>query len=248
METFSFDSIEKTGIAHAICTPKGIGNWAMNDPDSLVNFTLLGDEFGISPDRMVRTDQKHTADVRVITASDAGEGVVRPVTRTECDGIMTDVPGLMLCTVEADCTPVYLLDPVNRAVAMLHSGWRGTAARITTNAIRLMEETYGTCASDIIAAIGPCICRDCYEVSGDLIPPFRESFGEETADSFFTTKENGKYLLDLNAAVRKTLELSGVLPENIEISGYCTCHSGMFYSWRGDGDPSVRMLTAIWLR
>lgn len=154
----------------------------------------------------------------------------------------------MLCTVEADCTPVYLLDPVHMAIGMIHSGWRGTAARISTNAISLMEQTYGTRAGDMIAAIGPCICRDCYEVSEDLIEPFREGFGAETADTFFTPKGGGKYLLDLKSAVRKTLELSGVRSENIEDSGYCTCHDGMFYSWRKDQDASVRMLTAIWLK
>lgn len=247
MEYFSFKNIDSTGIARAIYTPKGLGNWSIGDPGALANFTLLGKEFGISPETMVRTDQKHTADVRVITAAEAGEGVVRPVTRMECDGIMTDVPGIMLCTVEADCTPVYLLDPVRRAAAMVHSGWRGTASKITDNAIRMMEETYGTDPADILAAIGPCICRDCYEVSEDLIPPFRESFGESAADNFFTAKDNGKYLLDLKAAVKKTLTLAGVHERNIEDSGYCTCHSGKFYSWRGDKDPSVRMLTAIWL-
>ncbi|MBE6018316.1 MAG: laccase domain-containing protein, partial [Lachnospiraceae bacterium] len=148
MEYFSFKNIDSTGIARAIYTPKGLGNWSIGDPGALANFTLLGKEFGISPETMVRTDQKHTADVRVITAAEAGEGVVRPVTRMECDGIMTDVPGIMLCTVEADCTPVYLLDPVRRAAAMIHSGWRGTASKITDNAIRMMEETYGTDPAD----------------------------------------------------------------------------------------------------
>lgn len=247
MELFRFANIQGSGIADAVYTPKGLGNWTMNDSGALANFTLLGEETGISPRRMVRTDQKHTATVRVITESDAGNGVIRPCEWTECDGLVTNVRRLMLCTVEADCTPVYLLDPVHRAIAMLHSGWRGTAARITTNAIDLMRETYGTDPSDIYAAIGPCICKDCYEVSEDLLGPFRENFGD-AADQFFTAKGGGKYLLDLKLAVVRTLEEAGVKSENIEDSGYCTCHSDRFYSWRKDKDPSVRMLTAIWLK
>lgn len=248
MDLFRFETIESTGIAGAVYTPKGYGSWTISNPDSLSNYELLSLQTGIAPSRMIRTDQKHTADVRVVTEADAGNGVVRPYEWSACDGMITNVRNLMLCTVEADCTPVYLLDPVHMAIGMIHSGWRGTAARISTNAISLMEQTYGTRAGDMIAAIGPCICRDCYEVSEDLIEPFREGFGAETADTFFTPKGGGKYLLDLKSAVRKTLELSGVRPENIEDSGYCTCHDGMFYSWRKDQDASVRMLTAIWLK
>jgi len=196
---------------------------------------------------MVRTKQLHSAGVRVITADNAGEGVIRPVTAEGFDAMVTDVPGLMLITVEADCVPVWLLDPVNRAVSMIHSGWKGTAGLISANAVRTMTETYGSDPSDILACIGPHICMDCYEVSDDLIPHFEEHFSCEDVRSFFRPRGD-KYLLDLNAAVRKTLTGAGILPEHIEDSGYCTFHSGKFYSWRRDKDPSVRMMTAIMLK
>lgn len=246
-EYLTFKSIESTGIAHAFYTRKGVGGWGLNDPGDLPNYTAMGSEFGISPDHMVRTVQLHTAGIRVITEEMAGEGVIRPVSAEGYDGMVTDYRGLMLCTVEADCVPVYLLDPVKKAAAMIHSGWRGTAGRISENAVRVMSETYGSAPEDIIAAIGPCICGDCYEVSADLIPPFIETFPEEDVRRFFTEKPNGKYLLDLKAAVTATLTQAGVRPEHIEDSGYCTYHNGSFYSWRRDADPDVRMLTAIWL-
>lgn len=247
MKHLTFRSIEETGIAHAIYTPMGTGGWRLNEPEDLDNYTELGGMFGITPNMMVRTKQLHTTGVRVITADMAGEGVIRDVSAEGYDGMVTNVRKLMLCTVEADCVPVYLLDPVSRAVAMVHSGWKGTAGRISENAVNLMKETFGSRPETIIAAIGPCICRDCYEVSEDLIGPFMETFPEADVRRFFRAKDNGKYMLDLKDAVQTTLIQAGIDPAHIEDSGYCTFHSGQFYSWRRDADPDVRMLTAIWL-
>ena len=247
MKYYSFKNIRATGIAEAICTPKGIGNWSVNDPEAVKNYALLGNEFGLTPNDMVRAKQVHSANVRVITREDAGEGIVRPLTHGDVDALVTNVPGLMLCTVEADCTPVYLLDPVKKAIAMIHSGWKGTAAMISANAISVMHETYGSDPKDLLAAIGPCNCGLCYEVSDDLIPPFREGFGDDT-ERYFTAKDNGKYLLDLKRAVHDTLVNSGIPAGNIETSPYCTYHDDLFYSWRKDKDPLVRMLTAIYLK
>ena len=248
MKYFTFKNIQASGIADALYTSKDVGRWGLNDPEALPNYVSLGEAFGIVPSSMVRTKQTHTTGIRVITAENAGEGVTRPITAEGYDGMITNVPRLMLCTVEADCTPVYLLDPVNKAIAMIHSGWKGTAGKISANAINLMQENYGTKPSDILAAIGPCICGDCYEVSDDLIPHFENSFNAEEVHDFFTPKPNGKYLLDLKKAVRSTLTGCGVPVENIEDSGHCTYHDGLFWSWRHDKDRTVRMLTAIMLK
>ena len=247
MKFYEFGNMKATGLVKALYTPMGIGKWGLNDPNSQESYEALGREFTITPSDMIRTKQLHTAAVRVVGREHGGEGVIRPITAEGFDGLITDEPGLMLCTVEADCTPVYLLDPVHKAIAMLHSGWKGTAGRISANAISLMEETYGTKPEDVIAAIGPCICPNCYEVSDDLIPPFKANFTENQVKELFTAKPNGKYWLDLKKAVRITLNDAGVSACNIEDSGYCTYHDNLFYSWRRDKNPDVRMLTAIML-
>ena len=80
------------------------------------------------------------------------------------DGLMTNVPGLMLGIHTADCTPVYLVDPVRKAIALLHSGRKSTEAGITPRAVRLMAETYGTAPADLIMQVGPCIRPPLFEV------------------------------------------------------------------------------------
>ena len=245
MEYLTFRSIEASGIAHALYTTMGTGNWRLNEPADLKNYEELGRDLNITPEHMVRTRQLHTSGVYAVTEENAGEGVTRDVTFEGYDGLVTNIPGLMLCTVEADCVPVYLLDPVHHAIGMIHSGWKGTCGLISANAVRLMHEKYGTRPEDMIAATGPCICSSCYEVTDDLIPPFEAAFGSAEARRFFTARDNGRYLLDLKMAIRKTLTMEGIREDNIEDSGYCTYHSGKFYSWRRDADPDVRMLTAI---
>ncbi|MGI6071615.1 MAG: peptidoglycan editing factor PgeF [Lachnospiraceae bacterium] len=247
MEYLTFESIEKTGIARAVYTPMGVGGWGLNAPEDYINYELLSGRLNITTGQMIRTRQLHTANVRIVTAENGGEGVIRPVTDEGFDGLITADAGLMLCTVEADCVPVYLLDPVNKVIAMLHSGWKGTAGMIAANALETMASRFGTNPADVVAAMGPCICGGCYEVNKDLKIAFSEKFSKESLEKLFTLKPNGRYLLDLKEAVYITLTGCGVPRENIEDSGFCTYHSGMFYSWRRDANPEVRMLTGIML-
>lgn len=248
MEFCSFEKINSSGGVRTVYTPIGVGGWGFNKPEDYANYEALGRELGITPADMVRVRQKHTGNVRIVERQHAGEGVVRDSEILECDGMITNVPGILLCTVEADCVPVYLYDPKKRAVGMLHSGWKGTAKQIAANAVRLMEETYGSDPADIMVAIGPCICRDCYEVSDDLIPPFAERYSGEEMQRLFTPKPNGRYYLDLIRAIVLTLGRAGVSKDRIETSGFCTFHSGKFYSWRKDAHLTNHMLTAIILK
>ena len=105
------------------------------------------------------SDQTHTANVRVITEEDRGNGITKPRPYTDVDGMVTNVPGLVLATFYADCVPLYFVDPVHRAIGLSHSGWRGTAAKIGKVTVEKMNEEYGTDPKDIYSAIGPSICR-----------------------------------------------------------------------------------------
>ena len=173
-------------------------------------------------DKFVFTDQTHTTNVRKVTAEDAGNGLTREREFHDTDGLITDVPGLVLSTFYADCVPLYFVDPVHRAIGLSHSGWRGTVNRMGKATIEAMRMEYGSRPEELRCAIGPSICQDCYEVSGDVSVEFERAFaGHE--NEILIAKENGKYQLDLWKANEIVLLDAGVLPEHIEITDICTC-------------------------
>ncbi|MBE5996012.1 MAG: peptidoglycan editing factor PgeF [Lachnospiraceae bacterium] len=201
------------------------------------NYRRVASAFGAAPDRIVCTDQTHTANIRVATEADAGKGVTKPRDYTDVDGLVTNVPGLILGVFVADCVPVLLADPATGAVGAVHSGWRGTAAQIGAGAVRLMEEQYGTRAEDLICAVGPSICRDCYEVSEDVAVQFEDVFAERSGEAVFykgkSPEGEPKYLVDLWQANRIVLEEAGVLPEHISVTDVCTaCNCRLLFSHR----------------
>lgn len=186
---------------------------------------------------MVLTKQTHTTNVRVVTAADAGDGVVRERPYDDIDGLITDVPGLALGIFAADCVPLLFVDPVHHAIGASHSGWRGTVARMGEVTIRAMQSTYGTVPSDLICAIGPSICRDCYEISEDVAEHFMEAFpghaSEILRDDGLNAAGEQKYHLDLWAANRIVLEEAGVPAAQISTTDICTnCNPELLFSHR----------------
>ena len=197
------------------------------------NYNRVSAALGFSPEDIVTSDQTHTANVRVITAEDRGNGITKPRPYTDVDGMITNVPGLVLATFYADCVPLYFADPVHKAVGLSHSGWRGTAAGIGAVTVKELQKHYGTRPEDIYAAIGPSICQDCYEVSEDVILEFQKTFSRELWKDIFYRKENGKYQLNLWEANRQILLGAGILPEHISMPNLCTCCNPEFlYSHR----------------
>lgn len=232
----TFPALEKEeGFIHAFSTRLGgvsEGIYAsMNlsftrgDSEEAVreNFRRFSAALGFSPEDIVCSSQTHTANVRVMTEKDRGNGVTRPGIYEDVDGMITDVPGVVLATFYADCVPLYFIDPAHRAVGLSHSGWRGTAAGIGRVTVRKMQETYGTRPEDIRSAIGPSICQECYEVSEDVILEFRDAFPKENWKDLFYRKENGKYQLNLQEANRLIMMDAGIPAENISLPGICTC-------------------------
>lgn len=197
------------------------------------NYNRISAALGFSPEDIVTSDQTHTANVRVITAEDRGNGITKPRPYTDVDGMISNVPGLVLATFYADCVPLYFADPVHKAVGLSHSGWRGTAAGIGAVTVKELQKHYGTRPEDIYAAVGPSICQDCYEVSEDVILEFQKTFSRELWKDIFYRKENGKYQLNLWEANRQILLGAGILPEHISMPNLCTCCNPEFlYSHR----------------
>ncbi len=175
------------------------------------------------------TDQQHTDIVKKIDKEYDSRGFI--MADSAVDGLITDKNGVCLTVFIADCVPVIIADPVKRAVACVHSGWRSTAKKITKNAIEMMSREYGSNPRDLVCAIGPCINLCCYEVGQDVFDSF--CMLDANAKSFFKAKADGKYMLDLNSANCAVLEQAGVLKSNIHISYECTfCKSDLYFSHR----------------
>ncbi len=170
------------------------------------------------------SDQTHTTNIRVVEEKDKGKGIIRPKDYTDIDGLITNVPGIVLATFYADCVPLFFIDTEKKAVGLSHSGWRGTVGRMGQCTIEAMQKAYGTRPEDVVAAIGPSICQDCYEVSEDVADAFyREFHGPGHGEAILLSKGNGKYQLNLWRANQIVLEEAGVLPEKIQVTDICTC-------------------------
>ena len=212
------------GVSQGIYSSMNL-SFTRGDDDAAVheNYRRFAAAVGFEAEDIVTSDQTHTANVRVITEEDRGNGITKPRQYTDVDGMITNVPGLVLATFYADCVPLYFVDPVHHAIGLSHSGWRGTVAKIGAVTVERMREEYGSDPGDIYSAIGPSICQDCYEVSEDVIQEFRTAFGRKDWDVLFYRKENGKYQLNLWEANRIIMQEAGIREEHISMPGICTC-------------------------
>lgn len=190
------------------------------------NFRRVADTLHCSVEDIVCSDQTHTTNLRVAGRADGGKGITRKRDYTDVDGLLTDEPGVYLATFFADCVPLYFVDVKRRAIALAHSGWRGTVARMGRCVVEKMGEVYGTDPADLVAAVGPSICQDCYEVSEDVADAFAAEFqGPGQEREILREKGGGKYQLDLWRANEIVLTEAGILPDRIQVTDLCTCHN-----------------------
>ena len=155
----------------------------------------------------------------------------------QADAILTDKPGLTLMMRFADCVPILLHDPVRKVAGIAHAGWLGTVRGTVRAAVEAMQSHYGCSPAEIIAAIGPSIGPDHYEVGPDVVSQVRQAFGWDA--SGLLAYRDGRAFFDLWAANCLLLELAGVC--HIEISGLCTACSTMdWYSHRAENGRTGR--------
>lgn len=257
-----YPMLRETGIIrHGFSTRLGgvsEGCWASMNlsfergdrPEAVMeNFRRIGAELGVRCEDMVLSQQTHTANVRVVTGADRGKGITRERDYTDVDGLITNEPGICLVTSFADCVPLYFVDPVKKTIGLSHSGWRGTVGKIGKRTVEMMGESFGSDPADILAAVGPSVCMDCYEVSGDVIEKFRQVFDEKLWPELFYEKENGKCQLDLWKANELIFLESGILPEHMAVTNLCThCNSEILYSHRAAGDKRGNLCAFLALK
>ncbi len=225
------------GVSRGCCSTMNL-SFTRGDEEAAVweNYDRLCAAMDISRENLVTSHQTHTTNVRGVTEQDRGCGITRPRPYENVDGMVTNVPGLVLITYYADCVPLYFIDPEHRAIGLSHSGWRGTASRMGEVTVKTMEREFGTDPARLYAAIGPSICQDCYEVSEDVIQEFRKSFSRLQQPALYYRKPNGKYQLNLWEANRIILTQSGVPESHISMPNLCTCCNPDFlFSHRASG-------------
>ena len=247
----SFDMLDRLGVPNLYTTrfenydskaesgEQGIRvTFMKNDDDAearpviLASLTALSEQLGADIEHACVTRQEHTANVKPVKANDLG--LWYSPDRTEAvDGLVTDVPGACLMVYGADCPSVYIVDPVKKAIGLVHAGWKGTLAKIPKVAIDMMVQEYGCEPRDMYAAIGPSICENCYEMGDEIYDLFSEQWSNEDADELLKRHDSGKYHLDLWKANLMTLERCGIPRAQIEVTNICTCcNADDFYSYR----------------
>lgn len=197
----------------------------------IANFKIFAEGAGIDYDDMAVVNHEHGANVLRIAHEHRGRGFYKEPL-PPCDGIITDDPTVTLVTSHADCGAYFFYDPVHRAIGMAHAGWKGTLLRIGAEMARRMAEEFDTDPSDIIAATGPCICRDCFEVDADLGEKFQSEFGYP---GISRPGRPGKAYVDLELAAAVQFVEAGIRPESITLMNACTYENRQhFFSHRRD--------------
>ena len=197
----------------------------------IANFTIFAEGAGIDYDDMAVVNHEHGANVLRIAHEHRGRGFYKDPL-PPCDGIITDDPTVTLVTSHADCGAYFFYDPVHRAIGMAHAGWKGTLLRIGAEMARRMAEEFDTDPSDIIAATGPCICRDCFEVDADLGEKFQSEFGYP---GISRPGRQGKAYVDLELAAAVQFVEAGIRPESITLMNAGTYENRQhFFSHRRD--------------
>ena len=214
---FTFPLLEETGIVRHCFTTRlgGVSegifstmnlSFSRGDKKEAVeeNYKRLAEALSVEYDSFVCSNQTHTTNVIRVGKEDVeGCGVfcgaaqnTREEKYQDVDGMVTNEAGVTLITYYADCVPLYFADPVHHAIGLSHSGWRGTAARMGKATLEKMKQEFSTEPEDVICAIGPSICQNCYEVSEDVADVFQKEFAGREKE-ILVNKGEGKYLLDL---------------------------------------------------
>jgi hypothetical protein len=231
-------TLEDLGVPHAFTTRAG----GVSAPpfDTLNLGRAVGDAvdavrenrrralaaLGHPPDDHVEASQVHGARAAVVGPPDRGRKI------PGVDILAARDPGAVLAMHCADCVPMLLADPVTRAVAAVHTGWRGTAVGASASAVRTLVRAFGSRPADLVAAVGPAIGPCCYEVDAPVVQAFA---GWPWRHEVLTGDRDSRWRLDLWEANRRQLVDAGVRPGAVAVAGLCTaCHADLFFSHRRD--------------
>lgn len=246
VEYLTFPILEDTGVVNHLFTTrkggvsKGIYS-SMNvsftrgdDPEAVMeNYRRISKIMNCDINDFVCAHQTHTSNIRFVTEKDKGKGVTRDLDYENIDGLITNIPGIVLVTHYADCVPIFFVDSKEKVIGLAHSGYRGTLKRIGACMVKAMCQNYGCNKENIKAVIGPSICCDCYEVGEEVASEFFNQFANEKDSIVKPGNREGKFYLDLWEANQKILLHAGIKEENLCVAKLCTCcNYGELFSHR----------------
>lgn len=230
------------GVSQGYLGPMDLSYTRGDDYDRVFeNHRRFADAVGYPMEKLVSSRQVHGDIIRIARESDCGKAA-RQELDYECDGLMTDQPGLPLMILTADCCPVLLFDPIRNAASAVHAGWRGTALGIAGKTVREMVREYGCKSENIIAAIGPCISKCCFETDSDVPDAMKTGLGDGWEN--YISRDKGKYFVDIKGINAEFLRREGVV--NIHITDECTaCNTQRYFSHRKMGDKRGSLASVI---
>lgn len=236
----TFPLLDSIGVANAFSTR--IGGVSTGHLDSMnfsfsrgedsrnvrENYRRMGGVLGFSRQEMVCSRQTHADGIIKVDHSNAGDGVLG-IPTLSADALATEQTGLLLVKHFADCTPIYLADPVGKRLVLIHAGWRGTVMNLSGKAVAYMLAA-GSRASNLYAAVGPAIGVNNFEVDEPVATPFRQLPGGVVVDA-----ADEKPHVDLWQTNRNQLLAAGVPEKQLAMAGLCTYENEkLFYSHRRD--------------
>lgn len=214
-----------------------------NSENIVANRELLSGLLGTDQQlHYIVANQTHSDHIKVITKKENRGWKKLENAVEDCDALITNIPGIVLNILTADCVPILLYDKEKDVIAAIHAGWKGTQAQIAEKTVQKMQAVYGCHPEDIVAGIAPSIGSCCYEV------------GKEVAEHFFNVPDSftavgDKYMLDLPHINKQQLLKAGLNEEQIQMSEVCTaCEVTQFFSYRKEKGCSGRFMSMIGLK
>ena len=211
------------GVSSGIYAALNGGVGSHDNPQHVAeNRRRMAEQLRVSPQRLLTAFQVHSPDVAV--ATEPWDTATRP----KADAIVTRTPGLAIGVTAADCGPVLLVDAKARVIAAAHAGWKGALTGIVESTVSVMEKL-GAERANIVAAVGPLIRQQSYEVGNEFVERFLDA-DAENALLFLPSPREGHAMFDLAGFIRKRLEAASVLV--IDDIGIDTYSDERFFSYR----------------
>ena len=225
------ESTRHGGVSPAPYNSLNLGGSTKDSQENVLeNNKRFFDALNIDFEKVAKSHQVHSADILNVTTAGRFEGY---------DALITNIPNVQLAVTIADCTPILIFDPVQKAVAAIHAGWRGTVQEIVLKTGLAMQKEYGTNPEDCLAYVGTCIDACSFEVGADVADNFNSKFKQ-------WDDQKNKFFVDLKLANKDQLIRFGIRPENVEISPFSTVlNNEDYFSYRFENGLTGRMLATI---
>lgn len=237
------------GVSKAPYNGLNLGLHVGDDPQAvLANRVLLAGVLDRPLESWVIGAQVHGNEVARVGREETGSGVRELASAlADIDALVTATPGVTLVAFYADCVPLYLVDPVNRALGLAHAGWQGTVLKVGARTVARMVTEFGSRPADLLAAIGPAVGPCCYQVDARVADAVREQL--PSSGEFLVPDSPYHWRLDLPRANYLGLLEAGLRPDHIVTAGICTCcRPETFFSYRASGGLTGRQAALLALR